>query len=377
MFSASSNWKGQKMFNLLDYLKHLVGHEWRTCEDHFQDLKGMGKIERDILMSELNAKQLKMLNDYTRQYEKRMLSKFETILQKNCRFAKPHVINLEAARRALDADEPVWLLPLFMKPGKQSIFFSQEELLTGELSDRGRIRACVQTTIVPIREEEIALVARPFKEKVAAEPIFVKDQSVFAQWRDNDRILDSDFGRWKLERFIKSEDEQEGVRSFLRANVAKIKEFYTNIQAQSDLYPGISQLAFGDFCFNANLYDKYFTIASADRLFIAANFDTNEDVGDNSANELIRYEFMEILARVVKCKYVDPGLCRSYADGFFRLFKAIEDEYPMVSWRNWRENELWAQPCHNTLHANLELIKKIYNMFASKNHSKKMSFGNI
>ena len=130
---------------------------------------------------------------------------------------------------------------------------------------------------MPIREEHIPLVARPFKEKVAADPIFVKDQSVFAQWRDNDRILDADFKRWKLERFVKSEEEQENIKSFLRANVAKIKEFYTNLQASSDLYPGISQLAFGDFCYSANLYDKYFSVATADRLFIAANFDTNED----------------------------------------------------------------------------------------------------
>ena len=139
LYCASNNWTGQKMFDLLEYIKHLVGHDWKNDDDILSDLKGMGQIDRDALMSELNKRQLKMLNAEKRRYERQMLSKFERTLMANCRFLKPHVINLEGARRALEADEPVWMLPLFMKPGKQSLFFSQEEYM-GEIN---RVRASV------------------------------------------------------------------------------------------------------------------------------------------------------------------------------------------------------------------------------------------
>jgi hypothetical protein len=35
--------------------------------------------------------------------------------------------------------------------------------------------------------------------------------------------------------------------------------------------------------------------------------DNKVDQGQNTVNELIRYEFMEILVRIVKAKYLDTG----------------------------------------------------------------------
>ena len=87
------------------------------------------------------------------------------------------------------------------------------------------------------------------------------------------------------------------------------------MQAISTLYPGISGDAFSEFCQMAGLIDKQFTLSTADRLFIAAKYDANDDAGDNSQNELIRYELLEILARTAKAKYVDLGLCQNVAEG--------------------------------------------------------------
>lgn len=50
---------------------------------------------------------------------------------------------------------------------------------------------------------------------------------------------------------------------------------------------------------------------------MAANYDKaeGEEVGDNSTNELIRYEFIEILCRVTKAKYIETERANNYQEG--------------------------------------------------------------
>lgn len=73
----------------------------------------------------------------------------------------------------------------------------------------------------------------------------------------------------------------------------------------------------------SGLIDKQFSLSTADRLFIAANFDANDDSGDNSANELIRYELLEILVRVAKAKYIDTGICSNAGEALELLLDKI------------------------------------------------------
>ena len=84
--------------------------------------------------------------------------------------------------------------------------------------------------------------------------------------------------------------------------------------SESHVYPGISQIAFSDFYANSGFFDKVFTLAACDRLFIAANFDvsTKDDIGENSTSELIRYEFMEVICRIAKLKFIDSGHAADY-----------------------------------------------------------------
>jgi len=60
------------------------------------------------------------------------------------------------------------------------------------------------------------------------------------------------------------------------------------------------------------LLGKYFNISTADRLFISANYNDAPDAGANSAKELLRYEFLEVLVRIAKVKYLDSGIYDSY-----------------------------------------------------------------
>lgn len=102
----------------------------------------------------------------------------------------------------------------------------------------------------------------PIYRKVLAERskkdiIFDKEKTVFAMWKDNNRLLvDHDYHKWKMPRFVKKEQERNEVKEFCDKNLDLFKEIYANVQSTSNEYPGISSLAFRDFCQKAKLIDK-------------------------------------------------------------------------------------------------------------------------
>ena len=123
----------------------------------------------------------------------------------------------------------------------------------------------------------------------------------------------------------------------------------------STLYPGISQLTFSDFCQDANLIDKKFNLSSADRLFIAANYmDSKVDQGNNSVNDLIRFEFLEIIVRIVKAKYVETGTFSTLYEGLVHLFNEVLSQYNLVHWQKWRDEELWTLEVNDLFEFNLD-----------------------
>ena len=80
-------------------------------------------------------------------------------------------------------------------------------------------------------------------------------------------------------------------------------------------------MVFGEFCRKCGLFDKKFGMSDADRLFISANFDpTANEGGDNSASELIRFEFLEVLVRIVRVKFIETGIDDTFEAGLQRLF---------------------------------------------------------
>jgi hypothetical protein len=66
------------------------------------------------------------------------------------------------------------------------------------------------------------------------------------------------------------------------------------------------------FARKAKFIDKYLNQSSLDRLFIASNFEL-EDQEDNPDTALIRFEFIELLMRIAVEKYKKPGKFSSYA----------------------------------------------------------------
>lgn len=59
------------------------------------------------------------------------------------------------------------------------------------------------------------------------------------------------------------------------------------------------------------MIDKNFNISTADRLFISANY-CEAPVAGNSSKDLLRFEFLEVLVRIAKAKYIDTNITGSF-----------------------------------------------------------------
>ena len=80
-----------------------------------------------------------------------------------------------------------------------------------------------------------------------------------------------------------------------------------------------------------------------DRLFIAANVDAGEEPtgGDNPDSSLVRYEFIEVLARIAQEKYQKTGQAESCAQAFEMLIE--RNLLPVAEaeqWQKFRDDKL-------------------------------------
>ena len=84
--------------------------------------------------------------------------------------------------------------------------------------------------------------------------------------------------------------------------------------------PDMSKRAFGKFCQMAKITDGVMTTGVIDTYFVAANYE-EEDLEGNDDNALVRYEFLEMLVRISKGKFIDFGAMNSEADALKRLLE--------------------------------------------------------
>ena len=91
----------------------------------------------------------------------------------------------------------------------------------------------------------------------------------------------------------------------LRKNIGRLKDIFINLSSNSS-YPCVTVLDFSTFAAKAKIFDKYVNIAAVDRAFIATNFKAKDqaEVVGNPGNALTRFEFLEILVRLAKDKYM-------------------------------------------------------------------------
>jgi hypothetical protein len=82
--------------------------------------------------------------------------------------------------------------------------------------------------------------------KATFQRVFKKESSVFATWvHDTPQLIQTclqhDFRYWKLDRIVKSEDEQMQIKNLVKQYFLEIKEVFIGCLAESEEYPSIPE----------------------------------------------------------------------------------------------------------------------------------------
>lgn len=67
-----------------------------------------------------------------------------------------------------------------------------------------------------------------------------------------------------------------------------------------------------------------------------------------------------MILRIVKSKYVETGVFRSYQDGLQHFFRRVVPLYPLNSWQDFRETDLWTVEVNDLYLANFDSLRKLY-----------------
>lgn len=106
-------------------------------------------------------------------------------------------------------------------------------------------------------------------------------------------------------------------------------------------------------CLTWKVLDQNLTSQDVDRLFIATNYE-EVDLDNNDDNSLCRYEFLEIAARMGKCKFFDKGLTDTVAEGTRKLIAEwlIPNTCEIMPSQPFRDNRLWNLEIDDLFKAN-------------------------
>jgi len=89
-----------------------------------ESLKEKGRLPSGVeTVDELNAIQMQRLLQEQQRHEKEFRRTWAEAIAKSSRFKQANVVNFELAQKAMQKGEQVWVAPIIMRPGKQSLFF--------------------------------------------------------------------------------------------------------------------------------------------------------------------------------------------------------------------------------------------------------------
>ena len=229
--------------------------------------------------------------------------------------------------------------------------------------------------------EQLNWLPRPNKYKIKKKTKTVKqkpkwniEKSVFKKYKHEgilqmEKCFEFDWSWSKIQKIIKSEEEQNKVKAVLSKNYRLIREWYKYYAGVSPwgIIPGIGQNAFNEIINATNLWDnKRLKLADIDFEFIVTKAGNKKKVL-NPERWLIRYQFMEIFVRLAIHKYYKPKLVHSHSEAVDKMF--TEDLFPVFEkfdWHKWRVENLWNYEWENVLIRYQPILQKIYNKFSGK-----------
>ena len=197
--------------------------------------------------------------------------------------------------------------------------------------------------------------------------------SVYKNFKlDNKRVIDEAFEHdkklTKLPKFIKDPEDLDNTFNVFKKNYGALKNQFVSQIANPKSYPVIDWLDFVEACDKWGIIDKYLTSQDIDRIFIATNFE-EEDLEENDDSSLCRFEFMEIMARMAKIKYVEKKFEENVSDALERLLRnyILPNTIEHMEWQPFREQYLWNLDLDDLFKANTPSIQILFKKYLKLN----------
>ena len=138
--------------------------------------------------------------------------------------------------------------------------------------------------------------------------------------------------------------------------------------ASQSKFPQVSQI---DFAMVADkkwlIIDKNLNLSALDLASVGAMF--NEYTGKfhkevHLPGYFTRFEFLEVLVRIAKAKFMRDGQFDCVSDALEHLLTDyVIKNYPDEDWNTFRKERLWNLEVSDTYLANMDLIKKLMNFY--------------
>lgn len=264
-----------------DYIK--IMHEEGQCSETKTEFKM------------LSVKERKTYEKHVLAYKRSFSYKWPKIIQKQFRWNKPNIVNLEELPTPEDLTTwnkaQYWVFPCMMKPGKNAYLVRKDPKSiikvgygNNETTDDDQELHCEpeyfsHLTQTPFRTEEIPAFVKQGKshQKVRT---FKKQNSVFKDWKeDDDKRIDAAFehdtSHWKVPRFVKDPDEQKHVLFLIKKHFVTLKSIYIYYCSKSN-FPYINFEEFRTFITDFSVLEKPLTNQILDNNFISAYSGVND-----------------------------------------------------------------------------------------------------
>lgn len=127
---------------------------------------------------------------------------------------------------------------------------------------------------------------------------------------------------WKGSKFVKNREDLQNLEKLIGRNMQFLKAEHICMMSRST-FPATTMNQFTVFSKKAKFLDKRVNQARLDTFFKQVNTDGGEEPqgGDNPDNSLVRYEFIELLARIAQEKYQKTGEAETVTEAFSMLIE--------------------------------------------------------
>jgi len=355
IYGQFTNWEPRRMFEIREYCD-LVNEDKPDIFEMCKKAKILPSTASTI--EHLEAEELIKYQEEVKFYYDSYKIVWKDIIQKYMKYKKPSLINAEKKDLIDRQDVPLYLYPTFLRSGKQHFVVRSTDRSTG------KCKWYPSECIANFREEEVFTYRKDVK-KLQIVRRFIKETSVFAQWKLDDantikKCLEHDFKYWKVSKFLKDKLDYNNLAECVKQNFPKLKAIHLYLCAKSN-FPSTTMNDFTTYARKAKLHDKNLNQSSIDRLFIATNYEV-EQQANNPDKALIRFEFIELLVRISRVKYLQSGASSTYAEAFQQLLD--EHIFPnsefATEWQGFRDEQLYTVDVNDVLQANVDLLKKVY-----------------